>query len=408
MISVDLERHGPRARRSTRPRGSRACRPASFGPRPRGAAQRARAGRSATSPTLHPLDARRLDRHALVGHAVRPLRRHRRPPRAACAWSRPPGCWSRARCPRTSTGPSVREMVLGSEGRLGVITRGDRPGPARAARAHDPRLPVPDLGRVGLAAMRDIAASEAAPSVTRVVRRQRDRVLVRHQEGPVARRQAPVDGAQDVPAARARATTSSEMCLVVHRLRGHASATSRRSARRSGRIVARHGGLCIGVEPGRALRPEEVRHALHPRLPARPRRARRRLRDRGAVERARRRSTTTVDGGRPRRASTSSASAATSCATCRTPTTRARACTSRSRSCRRGRRDALDEYGVGQVGDPAGVRRQRRARCRTTTRSAPSTPSGSSRTSRRPASRCCARCSTGTDPGANLNPGKIV
>ena len=27
-----------------------------------------------------------------------------------------------ARCPRTSTGPSVREMVLGSEGRLGVIT----------------------------------------------------------------------------------------------------------------------------------------------------------------------------------------------------------------------------------------------------------------------------------------------
>ena len=27
--------------------------------------------------------------------------------------------------PHTSTGPSVREMVLGSEGRLGVITEGD-------------------------------------------------------------------------------------------------------------------------------------------------------------------------------------------------------------------------------------------------------------------------------------------
>ena len=69
--------------------------------------------------------------------------------------------------PSTSTGPSVREMVLGSEGRLGLITE---------ATVHVRRL-APErqiLGylfpnwREGLAAMRDIAASEAAPSVTRV------------------------------------------------------------------------------------------------------------------------------------------------------------------------------------------------------------------------------------------------
>ncbi|MEJ7714297.1 MAG: FAD-binding oxidoreductase [Thermoleophilaceae bacterium] len=69
--------------------------------------------------------------------------------------------------PSTSTGPSVREMVLGSEGRLGIITE---------ATVHVRRLPArrkilgylfPTWGE-GLAAMRDIAASEAAPSVTRV------------------------------------------------------------------------------------------------------------------------------------------------------------------------------------------------------------------------------------------------
>ena len=69
--------------------------------------------------------------------------------------------------PSTSTGPSVREMVLGSEGRLGVITE---------ATIHVRRVPPERriLGYLfptwaaGLAAMRDIAASEASPSVTRV------------------------------------------------------------------------------------------------------------------------------------------------------------------------------------------------------------------------------------------------
>ena len=69
--------------------------------------------------------------------------------------------------PSTSTGPSVREMVLGSEGRLGIITE---------ATVQVRRLPAertilgylfPTWGE-GVAAMRDIAASEASPSVTRV------------------------------------------------------------------------------------------------------------------------------------------------------------------------------------------------------------------------------------------------
>ena len=69
--------------------------------------------------------------------------------------------------PHASTGPSVREMVLGSEGRLGVITE---------ATVHVRRVPERRviLGYLfptwsdGLAAMEVIAACEAAPSVTPV------------------------------------------------------------------------------------------------------------------------------------------------------------------------------------------------------------------------------------------------
>jgi len=69
--------------------------------------------------------------------------------------------------PSTSTGPSVREMILGSEGRLGVITEA-------TVQVH--RIPADReiIGYLyptwesGLAAMHEISESDAAPSVTRV------------------------------------------------------------------------------------------------------------------------------------------------------------------------------------------------------------------------------------------------
>src|ERR1700749_5231039 len=69
--------------------------------------------------------------------------------------------------PATSTGPSVRQMVLGSEGRLGIVTE---------ATVHVRRIPGRRkiLGYLfptfadGLAAMRDLAASDYSASVTRV------------------------------------------------------------------------------------------------------------------------------------------------------------------------------------------------------------------------------------------------
>ena len=78
VVSVDLGPHGPAARDrrdlAARARAGRRLRAA-----PGGAAQRARLDLRALPRLLHPLDARRLDRDALLGHAVRPLRRHRRP-----------------------------------------------------------------------------------------------------------------------------------------------------------------------------------------------------------------------------------------------------------------------------------------------------------------------------------------
>ncbi len=69
--------------------------------------------------------------------------------------------------PSTSSGPSVREMILGSEGRLGVITE-------VTVQVH--RVPAkrdvfayffPNW-KSGIAAMQEIAESDAAPSITRI------------------------------------------------------------------------------------------------------------------------------------------------------------------------------------------------------------------------------------------------
>jgi alkyldihydroxyacetonephosphate synthase len=70
--------------------------------------------------------------------------------------------------PSSSSGPSVREMVLGSEGRLGIITEAwvnvHRLPPVREIQAYF--FPTYDDG---LDAMIEIAASDAAPSITRVM-----------------------------------------------------------------------------------------------------------------------------------------------------------------------------------------------------------------------------------------------
>src|SRR4051794_29895563 len=149
--------------------------------------------------------------------------------------------------PSTSTGPSVREMVLGSEGRLGIITE---------ATVHVQRVPEcrTILGYLfptwadGLAAMRDIAASSASPSVTRVSDSYETRFSFATRKDPTL-----VDTLKSKALTtylrRRRGFDTEAMCLSFI---GH-EGTDRHVAEQRAlvkRIVGRHGGLSIGTSPG--------------------------------------------------------------------------------------------------------------------------------------------------------------
>jgi len=149
--------------------------------------------------------------------------------------------------PATSTGPSVREMVLGSEGRLGVITE---------ATIHVHRLPVRRtiLGYLlpnwsaALAAMHEIAAGEAAASVTRVSDANETAFSFATRKAP-----SPLDRVKSKALAeflvRRREFDLDAMCLAFIGYEG-SERHVRRQRRLVGRIVARHAGLCIGSGPG--------------------------------------------------------------------------------------------------------------------------------------------------------------
>ncbi len=148
--------------------------------------------------------------------------------------------------PSTSTGPSVREMVLGSEGRLGIITE---------ATIHVRRVPPERriLGYLfptwadGLAAMRDIAASEASPSVTRVSDAHETAFSFATRTDPT-----PVDRVKSKALQaflRRKGWDPEAMCLSFI---GYEGSTAGVAAQRKAteRIAKRHGGLCVGSSPG--------------------------------------------------------------------------------------------------------------------------------------------------------------
>ena len=316
----------------------------------------------------------------------------------------PAGMLATRPVPATSTGPSVREMVLGSEGRLGVITE---------ATVHVQRLPAervilgylfPDWERGARRDARHRRQRGAAVGHARV-RRLRDA----RSRSPRARTRRRSTGVKSLALrtylARRRGFDVGEMCLSFI---GYEGTERHVAAQRklTGRIVSRHGGVCIGASPGRALRPEEVRHAVHPRLPARPRHARRRVGDRGAVERAapalRRGDGRRARGvRRARRPRLHHVPPVALLPRGRVPVLHVRVRAARRRRPARAVR-------AREVGDPAGVRRQRRHALAPPRRRDGARASGSSRTSPRPGAAMLRALFDGVDPGHNLNPGKIV
>lgn len=149
--------------------------------------------------------------------------------------------------PAASNGPSVREMVLGSEGRLGVITE-----------ATIKVRQLPEARRIlgylfpsfsdGLAAMRDIAASECQVSVSRLADAAETKFTFATRRNPNALDQVK-SKALTTFLERGRGFKTDEMCLAFIGFEGsRRSVETQRLA--AGAIVKRHGGVCIGAGPG--------------------------------------------------------------------------------------------------------------------------------------------------------------
>ena len=159
----------------------------------------------------------------------------------------PTGLLATRAVPATSTGPSVREMVLGSEGRLGILSE---------ATVHVHRVPARRMilgyllptWEAGLAAMHGIAAGEATPTVTRVSDANETRFSFATRKTPT-----PLDRVKSRALReflrRRRDFDLDAMCLAFIGYEG-SERHVRAQRRLVGRIVADHGGVGIGSGPG--------------------------------------------------------------------------------------------------------------------------------------------------------------
>lgn len=159
---------------------------------------------------------------------------------------RPGGIVDLRPVPSTSTGPSVREMILGSEGRLGVITE-------VTVQVH--RVPaVRDVigyffptWEAGLAAMREIAESDASPSITRVSDARESGFSFATRKASTGVTAAGTKALMRV--LTARGWDLDALCLSFIGYEGSASHV-RYEKHLVGQIVRRHGGIGVGKGPG--------------------------------------------------------------------------------------------------------------------------------------------------------------
>ena len=150
--------------------------------------------------------------------------------------------------PHTSTGPSVREMVLGSEGRLGVITEVT----VQVHRIPEVRLILGYLfpsWEASLAAMHEISTSDAHPSITRVsdARETAFSFATRKKSTRISISSLISKGLMKV--LQRRGWKLDEICLSFIGYEGGKAHVSRQKAIVKD-IVGRHGGIVVGKGPG--------------------------------------------------------------------------------------------------------------------------------------------------------------
>ncbi|MDQ1531844.1 MAG: alkyldihydroxyacetonephosphate synthase [Microbacteriaceae bacterium] len=160
--------------------------------------------------------------------------------------ARPGGILDVRASPSASTGPSVRELILGSEGRLGVITE-------VTVQVH--RIPAERVihayffpnWAAGLAAMQAIAASDTHPTVTRVSDAREtgfSLATAKESKGVANLAQRGL-----MAFLKRRGWDLDELCLSFIGYEGEPAhvAADRRAVER---IVKRHGGIGVGTGPG--------------------------------------------------------------------------------------------------------------------------------------------------------------
>jgi alkyldihydroxyacetonephosphate synthase len=150
--------------------------------------------------------------------------------------------------PATSTGPSVREMVLGSEGRLGVITEVT----VQVRRIPEVRVILGYLfpsWEAGLAAMQEISTSDAQPSITRVsdAKETAFSFATRKKSSRISISSLISKGMMKV--LERRGWTLHEVCLSFIGYEGGKAHVARQKKIVKD-IVGKHGGILVGKGPG--------------------------------------------------------------------------------------------------------------------------------------------------------------
>ena len=150
--------------------------------------------------------------------------------------------------PQTSTGPSVREMVLGSEGRLGVITEVT----VQVHRIPEVRVILGYLfpsWEAGLAAMQEISTSDSHPSVTRVsdARETAFSFATRKKSSGISISSLISKGLMKV--LERRGWNLDEVCLSFIGYEGDKAHVARQKKIVKD-IVGKHGGIGVGKGPG--------------------------------------------------------------------------------------------------------------------------------------------------------------
>jgi len=165
--------------------------------------------------------------------------------------ARPTGIVTLRDLPSTSTGPSVREMIIGSEGRLGVITQVT----IQVHKLPEKREVIAYLfptWDAGLLAMHEIARSEAHPVFTRVSDAEETTFSLSTQKAPSNTMKKVAAFGQDKLFAYLRLRgwdTEAAMCLSYVCFEGSKKHNEREKDIVKD-IVGRHGGIVLGTGPG--------------------------------------------------------------------------------------------------------------------------------------------------------------